>query len=155
AAIASRSRRAGSCSRTRSRRPSCSAGPGRLLGEAEAMGWRLLSVAFWSFLVLSSAILFPVALLIWAATVLFDRRLALLHQFTCLWASLYSWCNPAWRVHVEGREKVRPGVAYVMVANHRSFADIIVLFRLFVHFKWVSKVEMFRIPAIGWNMRLN
>jgi 1-acyl-sn-glycerol-3-phosphate acyltransferase len=42
-----------------------------------------------------------------------------------------------------------------MVANHQSLLDILVLFRLFVHFKWVSKIENFRIPFIGWNMRLN
>jgi 1-acyl-sn-glycerol-3-phosphate acyltransferase len=42
-----------------------------------------------------------------------------------------------------------------MVANHQSFLDILILFRLFRHFKWVSKAEMFRIPAIGWNMALN
>jgi 1-acyl-sn-glycerol-3-phosphate acyltransferase len=42
-----------------------------------------------------------------------------------------------------------------MVANHQSFLDILILFRLFRHFKWVSKAEMFRIPAIGWNMVLN
>jgi 1-acyl-sn-glycerol-3-phosphate acyltransferase len=24
-----------------------------------------------------------------------------------------------------------------------------------VHFKWVSKIEIFKIPCIGWNMRLN
>jgi 1-acyl-sn-glycerol-3-phosphate acyltransferase len=113
------------------------------------------SVLFWLFLTTSSAVLFPVALVVWGTTVLLDRRLALLHRFTCFWASLYTWFNPAWRVRVEGREKVRPGTTYVMVANHQSFLDILVLFRLFVHFKWVSKIEMFRIPAIGWNMALN
>jgi 1-acyl-sn-glycerol-3-phosphate acyltransferase len=117
--------------------------------------WAVLSVAFWAFLALSSAVLFPLALLAWAVTAPFDRRLVLLHRFTCFWASLYTWLNPAWRVRVEGTERVRPGAVYVMVANHRSFVDILVLFRLFVHFKWVSKIEMFRIPAIGWNMRLN
>jgi 1-acyl-sn-glycerol-3-phosphate acyltransferase len=30
-----------------------------------------------------------------------------------------------------------------------------VLFRIFAHFKWVSKIENFRIPFIGWNMWLN
>jgi 1-acyl-sn-glycerol-3-phosphate acyltransferase len=30
-----------------------------------------------------------------------------------------------------------------------------VLFRLFTHFKWVSKIENFRVPCIGWNMSLN
>jgi 1-acyl-sn-glycerol-3-phosphate acyltransferase len=42
-----------------------------------------------------------------------------------------------------------------VVANHQSFLDILVMFRLFRHFKWVSKAEMFRIPCIGWNMALN
>ena len=77
---------------------------------------------------------------------------ALLHRFTCFWASLYTWCNPVWRVRVEGREKIRPDATYVMVANHQSFLDILVLFRLFRHFKWVSKIEKFRVPCIGWNM---
>ena len=30
----------------------------------------------------------------------FDRRRVLLHRFTCFWASLYTWLNPAWRVEV-------------------------------------------------------
>jgi len=33
--------------------------------------------------------------------------------------------------------------------------DIFVMFRLFTHFKWVSKAENFRVPFIGWNMSLN
>ena len=116
---------------------------------------RLGSLVFWSFLTLSSILLFPVAVLVWAVTLPFDRRKLVQHQFTCFWASLYSWLNPAWPVRVEGREKVRPGATYVMVANHQSLLDILVLFRLFVHFKWVSKIENFRVPCVGWNMRLN
>ncbi len=116
---------------------------------------RLGSTVFWVFLVVSSILLFPIAVLIWATTLLFDKRLVLLHRFTCFWASLYSWLNPVWRVQVEGREKIDPDTAYVMVANHQSLLDILVLFRLFTHFKWVSKIENFRVPFIGWNMTLN
>lgn len=116
---------------------------------------RIGSVLFWAFLVASSLALFPVALLIWALTAPFDRRKRALHQFTCFWASLYTWLNPAWRVRVEGREKIRRNATYVMVANHQSLLDILVLFRLFTHFKWVSKIENFRVPCIGWNMSLN
>jgi len=116
---------------------------------------RVLSLLFWGFIGLSSIVLFPVAVLIWAVTAPFDRRLVVLHRFTCFWASLYTWLNPAWRVRVIGREKIRRDATYVMIANHQSFLDILVMFRLFVHFKWVSKIEMFRIPLIGWNMALN
>jgi 1-acyl-sn-glycerol-3-phosphate acyltransferase len=119
------------------------------------LGLHLLSLAFWAFLVLSSVALFPIAVLIWAVTAPFDRRLVALHRFTSFWASLYTWLNPAWPVTVEGREHIRDGVAYVMTSNHQSFVDILVLFRLFRHFKWVSKIENFRVPFIGWNMRLN
>jgi 1-acyl-sn-glycerol-3-phosphate acyltransferase len=104
---------------------------------------------------LSSVAMFPLALLCWVLTLPFDRRKVILHRLTCFWASLYTWLNPAWPVTVTGREKIDPAETYVMVANHQSLLDILVLFRLFRHFKWVSKVENFRIPFIGWNMYLN
>jgi 1-acyl-sn-glycerol-3-phosphate acyltransferase len=115
----------------------------------------MLSTLLWTFLVASSLLLFPVALTLWAVTAPFDRRRAALHRFTCFWASLYTWLNPAWPVTIEGREHIRRDATYVMVANHQSLLDILVLFRLFVHFKWVSKIELFTIPCIGWNMSLN
>jgi len=116
---------------------------------------RLYSALFWAFLTVSSIALFPVAVLIWALTAPFDRRKRVLHLFTCFWASLYTWLNPVWPVTIEGREKLRSQPARVLVSNHLSFLDILVLFRLFSHFKWVSKVENFRVPFIGWNMTLN
>jgi 1-acyl-sn-glycerol-3-phosphate acyltransferase len=115
----------------------------------------VFSLLFWGFLASTSILLFPVALLVRALTGPFDRRLWCQHRFTSWWGSLYTWANPLWRVRVEGRERIRPGVTYVMISNHQSFLDILVLFRLFAHFKWVSKAEMFRIPCIGWNMTLN
>jgi 1-acyl-sn-glycerol-3-phosphate acyltransferase len=113
------------------------------------------SVLFWIFMTLSSVAMFPVALLCWALSLPFDPRKRALHRLTCFWASLYTWLNPAWPVRIVGREKIDPDETYVMVANHQSLLDILVLFRLFRHFKWVSKLENFRIPFIGWNMRLN
>ncbi len=115
----------------------------------------ILSSLFWVFLTATSLACFPFAVLVWAVTAPFDRRRRALHQFTCFWASLYTWFNPAWPVTIEGRERIRKGATYVMVANHQSLLDILVLFRLFVHFKWVSKAEIFRVPCIGWNMSLN
>ena len=106
------------------------------------------SALFWAFLTVTSIALFPIAVLVWGVTRPFDRRLRILHLFTCFWASLYTWANPAWPVTVVGREKIAREESYVLL-------DILVLFRLFTHYKWVSKVENFRVPCIGWNMRLN
>ncbi|HIF92853.1 MAG TPA: 1-acyl-sn-glycerol-3-phosphate acyltransferase [Myxococcales bacterium] len=112
------------------------------------------SLLFWGFMLVSSVLLFPFAVLIWAVTVRFDKRRFLLHRFTSLWASLYTWLNPVWRVRVVGRENLYEGGPTVLVANHRSLVDILVLFRLQSHFRWVSKHENFRIPFVGWNMTL-
>lgn len=113
------------------------------------------SLVFWAFVVLSSILLFPIAVVIWAVTAPFDRRRVALHRFTCFWASLYTWTNPVWRVRIDNRDLIDPDRTYVLVANHLSLLDILVLFRLFRDFKWVSKVEIFKVPAVGWNMSLN
>ena len=113
------------------------------------------SLLFWGFMLVTSILFYPMALLLRVVTSAFDRRLRLLHLFSCFWASVYTWCNPLWRVRIEGKERIDRRAAYVMDSNHQSLLDILVLYRLFVHFKWVSKAENFRIPFVGWNMTLN
>lgn len=112
------------------------------------------SLLFWGFMFVSSILLFPISLFLWLVTIPFDNRRWVLHRFTSFWASLYTWLNPVWRVRVVGRERLYEAGPTVIVANHRSLVDILVLFRLQSHFRWVSKVENFRVPCIGWNMRL-
>lgn len=116
---------------------------------------RLISYVFLIFIALTSIPFFFIALLLRLFSYPFDRRLRFLHLFTCFWGSFYTWTMPAWRIRIEGRENVRKDAAYVIVSNHQSQLDILVAFRLFFHFKWVSKIEMFRVPLIGWNMILN
>ena len=76
------------------------------------------SIVFWLFVVLSSIPLTLIAFLIWIVTMPFDKRRVVLHRFTCFWASLYTWLNPAWPVTITGRENIEPGRTYVIVANH-------------------------------------
>jgi 1-acyl-sn-glycerol-3-phosphate acyltransferase len=117
------------------------------------MGALLFSLLFWTFALLTSLVLYPVAVVLRFVTAPFDRRLAALHRLTSYWGSLYTWCNPLWHVRIEGT--LPPDEPHVMVANHQSLADIFVLFRLRYHYKWVSKAENFRVPLVGWNMTLN
>lgn len=115
----------------------------------------LASYGLWALLLLTSPIFFVGALVIWLVTVPFDRRLRLLHLYSCGWASFYTYVFPYWTTTVRNRERLRNDTAYVVVSNHQSLLDILVLFRLYRHFKWVSKEEIFRVPFIGWNMTLN
>lgn len=110
---------------------------------------------FWLFVIVTSILIFPFAVLTWALTASFDPRRRALHMLTCFWASLYTWFNPWWRVSISGRDHIDRKQTYVIVANHQSLIDVLVVFRLFVLFTWVSKVENFRVPIIGWNMRMN
>lgn len=116
---------------------------------------RIIAIFFLIFIGASSAVMFIAALVLWAGTVWWDRRLVWLHMFTSFWACIYLWTMPAWSVKALGREKIRRKATYVVVSNHQSSLDILVAFRLFFPFKWVSKAEMFRVPFIGWNMSLN
>ena len=115
----------------------------------------LLSIFFWLFLALSSVVLFIGAVLLWLITLPFDRDGRVLHLYSCFWAQLYFYVNPLWRLRVDGRERLPWRGAAVLVANHESLGDILVLFGLYRPFKWVSKAENFKLPLIGWNMRLN
>lgn len=61
--------------------------------------------------------------------------------------------SPLWSVRVEGAEKLDPKQTYVITANHQSFFDIPLAFFLPLwRFKFVSKVEVRKIPAIGWML---
>jgi 1-acyl-sn-glycerol-3-phosphate acyltransferase len=115
----------------------------------------LYSIVFWSFFVCSSLVLFLGALVVRAVTLPFDRHGLVLHLYSCFWAQLYFYVNPLWRLRVEGREHLPWKGAAMLVANHESLGDILVLFGLYRPFKWVSKAENFKLPFIGWNMRLN
>ena len=121
----------------------------------QRLTFRLIAMLYIAFVFLTSAFFFMIAVLIWLTTVLFDKRLWLLHRFTCFWASLYIWLMPPWSVSIKGKENIDPNDTYIIVSNHQSLVDILVAFTLFTHFKWVSKAELFNIPLIGWNMSLN
>ncbi len=115
----------------------------------------LVSIYFWVELYLVSTILFPFFCLVFLLTVSFDKRLFLLHKCTCIWSFIVLKLNVMWKIKVSGREKIDRRETYVMVSNHQSGADIIVLFLLWAHFKWVAKKSLFYYPFIGWTMWLN
>jgi 1-acyl-sn-glycerol-3-phosphate acyltransferase len=118
-------------------------------------GLVVYSALLWTFFVITSIIMFAGACIVWLLTRCFDRRLVILHLFSAFWGSFYIWFNPLWRVRVRGRRKLPWRRPAMLVSNHQSMIDILVLYQLFAPYKWVSKKENFSIPIIGWLMRLN
>lgn len=58
------------------------------------------------------------------------------------------------RVHVTGAERIDPRATYVVVSNHQSLADIPLISHLRLDTKWLAKAELFRVPLVGWMLRM-
>lgn len=115
----------------------------------------IYNLLFWPYLLVSCAVLFVPALLLWLLTFPWDRRLRALSRYTSLWGAHYLMWGPRTGVTVEGLERTNPDAPCVYVSNHQSMVDILALFATRLPFKWVSKVENFYAPFLGWNMVLN
>jgi 1-acyl-sn-glycerol-3-phosphate acyltransferase len=113
------------------------------------------SAVYWAFVFVTMPIWLVGAVLVWLVTLPFDRRRVALHLYSCAWGSFYVVMNPIWRFTISGREKLPWRGPAVLVANHLSLLDILVLYGLFRPFKWVSREDLFHVPVVGWNMRMN
>jgi 1-acyl-sn-glycerol-3-phosphate acyltransferase len=86
---------------------------------------------------------------------LFDRDP--LHRRTARWyrrlGRVLARVNP-WQVEVLGLEHVERGRHYVVVSNHQSLADIPVVCHVPLDTKWLAKAELFRLPVIGWMLKM-
>jgi 1-acyl-sn-glycerol-3-phosphate acyltransferase len=61
--------------------------------------------------------------------------------------------NP-WRIHISGGENLIANQVYVVVSNHQSLADIPLIAHLKLDTKWLAKAELFRVPLLGWMLRM-
>ncbi len=116
---------------------------------------RIYQFCFWTFFAVTSAFYFVGALTLWLVTLPFDRNGRALHLYSSFWAMTYVYINPGWRFRVERRDRLPWRGPAVLVSNHQSAGDILVLFGLYRPYKWVSKASMFKAPFLGWNMSLN
>ncbi|MDD5216818.1 MAG: lysophospholipid acyltransferase family protein [Candidatus Omnitrophica bacterium] len=90
-------------------------------------------------------------------TLVFDRGRSgrFMHAITILWAKMILWSCPLWRLKVEGKRYLARGANYLVIANHQSMLDIlIVLAGLPLNFKFLAKEVLYSVPFIGWHMAL-
>ncbi len=46
------------------------------------------------------------------------------------------------------------GTTYVIISNHQSILDILLINCLRYKFKWISKIENINLPVLGWYLRM-
>ena len=62
--------------------------------------------------------------------------------------------NPNWNIEIQGETNIDDRKPYIVVCNHMSNADIPLISNLPWEMKWVAKQELFKVPVIGWMMKL-
>ena len=112
------------------------------------------SVLIWAVGILLILILFLVMAFLSIALYPFDRKRKIVHAQCFWWTDAVTALNPYWDVKVDGLENIDPDKAYVVAANHLSLADIVLMYKTKMQFKWVAKDSLFKIPVLGWNMLL-
>jgi 1-acyl-sn-glycerol-3-phosphate acyltransferase len=115
---------------------------------------RLHSAWAWVAAVLLVLIGFFYVAAVWLLTAPFDpgryqagrafRRLAVSHVAL----------TRLWRFETEGVPPEGPRRPYVVVSNHESYADIFLMSHFPWEMKWLSKHTIFKIPVMGWMMRM-
>jgi len=84
----------------------------------------------------------------------FDRKRKVAHAQCFWWTDAVTALNPYWDVKVEGLDNIDHKKTYVAVSNHQSLADIVLMYKTRMQFKWVAKDSLFKVPILGWNMSL-
>ena len=114
----------------------------------------ILSAWSWAVLVIIVIIWTPLVFLVWLVTAPFDKgRYAAGYLFRKL-TVVHQRLTPMWKFRTSGElpsDKRRP---YVVVANHESFVDMLLISHLPIEMKWLSKETFFKIPLVGWMMRM-
>jgi 1-acyl-sn-glycerol-3-phosphate acyltransferase len=119
-----------------------------------ALARTIISVWSWIVFGLLLIIWVPLVGLVRLVTAPFDKgRYAAGYLFRKL-AVIHQVLNPLWHFEVVGQPPANPRRPYVVVANHESFVDILLISHLPFEMKWLSKAEFFKIPLVGWLMRL-
>lgn len=117
--------------------------------------WRTLA-SLWTWFVLGTMVFFWVPLLALTVGVTwpFDRDRYIAGRLFRQIGVVTAKANPLWKFRWAGTRPADPRHPYVVVSNHESFADILLLSHLPWEMKWLSKAEIMRIPFLGWCMRL-
>lgn len=97
---------------------------------------------------------FPVALILWLLALAFDRRRLMNNRWMVIQGIVLTKMSPFWKIIVDGREKLDQKQAYIIIPNHQSLLDIVFFNMLRHRLRWVSKIEIFRVPLVGWEMKM-
>lgn len=98
-------------------------------------------------------LMFPVTVLLWLVSLTPGISDSAVHRWVTLQGIILIRSIPIWKVKKEGLSK-RINGPFVIISNHQSLLDIPLLHLLNCNFRWVSKIENFKVPVLGLIMRM-
>lgn len=116
------------------------------------IGRAVLSALVWASWAVMVIAWTPVLLVVFLLTAWWDRPRRIVGRAFRILAAAAVRLNPLWRVAFHGRlpgDRSRP---YVVVCNHESLADPVLVGSLPWETKWIAKQAVFRIPFLGQMM---
>ena len=116
-----------------------------------------LSYLFWAACVLIVILWTPLVAAMRLFTYRSDPNRDRVGRFQRHSAALAARINPFWDFQANVGEDVHPDPArpHLFVANHKSLADVFLLCLLPWEMKFLSKESIFKIPLLGWQMRVS
>jgi 1-acyl-sn-glycerol-3-phosphate acyltransferase len=115
---------------------------------------RIASVFLWLVIAVVSTLWLPLMAVVYLFTVPRDPGRYVVGRWFRRAAMVAVAINPFWTFRVSGRAVTDPRRPYVAVSNHESYADIFLVSHVPWEMKWLSKAEVFRVPVMGWMMRM-
>jgi len=114
----------------------------------------IASVFIWVGTALATTGVFLMSFFIMLFLLPFDKNRKLAHAQGFWWADVIVGLNPFWHLDISGLEHIDPRKTYVIVANHQSAADIVIVYKTHIQFKWIAKKSLFKIPIFGGCLSL-
>lgn len=114
----------------------------------------VLSAWMWIVIAVSLIVTTPIVAVSRLVTAPFDRGRYWTGWLFRKQAVVIQTLNPLWTFRTHGQAPADMRNPYVVVSNHESFVDMFLIVHLPWEMKWLSKSEFFKIPFIGWQMRL-
>lgn len=115
---------------------------------------KLISALLWAVIGIFVILWLPLLTLIFLATAPFDPGRYTAGRWFRRGGVIAGALVPFWKFRTSGVRITDPRRPYVAVANHESYADIFLISHLPWEMKWLSKDGNFRIPVMGWMMRM-
>lgn len=105
--------------------------------------WTICIVTFFIMVCLVRLVTFP-----------FDRYYKIPNKMIRWITSMMLMINPGWKLDIRGADPEKVAPPTIVVANHQSFLDLLLLNQLPWRMKWVVWKQLYYIPFFGWLMSL-